>query len=258
MARQKAEETKRHIVNKSNDLVRHKKLKKIPLTLTEKKLINFAIAELTPEQLKGDTFPEQVFDVKEFCDAIGVRERGYQKALRELTLNILSKPFEIIKPNFKGDVTLSQLNWFTVCEYNTNKSTITLQFHKDLGPHVLQLKNQYTTYRLEDTLQVKNIYTLDWYELFVSYSSMKNSLEMDMKEIREFLGVLKKYGRDIDVIKACVRKPIKEINDKTDMQVEMEEIIEKQKIVSVVFNFRYKTWEELLNRQGPGQLKMPL
>lgn len=235
------------IVTKHNDLVRYKRLRKTPLTLTEKKLINFSIANLDKKCLEKNEFPVQEFKIADFCKAIGVEKRGYEKALREITFNMLCKPFEILKPNFNGDMIIEQVNWFVKCQYNVTKKTITLQFHESLKPYVLQLKGQYTTYRLEEILKAKNVYMTDWYELFKSYISMKNNFEMTIDEIRIFLNIETKYSRDIEVVRACVRKPIDEINKKTDLMVEMEEVKEGNKITSVIFHFQYKNWEELLD-----------
>jgi plasmid replication initiation protein len=253
MARRKndIERVGKNIVTKHNDFVRYKKLKETPLTLTEKKLVNYAISALTLEDLQGSQFPLQVFKLSEFCEAIGIKRDGASRAINKTTFSILGKPFEIIRPSFNGEKPkIAQCNWFTRCDYDPEDSTLTIRFHESLIPFVLQLKGEYTTYRIEEILRMKNLYSPDWYEFFKSYMSLKSDHEMTIDEIRRLLVVQDKYKKDIEVIRNCVRKPIEEINKKTDIFVEIEEVKQGNKIVSIKFYFRHKQWRELLDSKS--------
>lgn len=248
---QSIEQKTQNIVQKHNDLVRFMKFKQKELTIVEKKFINYALAQLNKEDLKNATFPEQTFKVKEIGNIMGLKKVDrFYTSLRDLTADVLSKPMEIVKPNFKGEYIVSQINWFSKCDYNFSKGTVTVRFHESLIPYVLKLKGQYTTYRLENTIRAKNKYMMEWYEYFLSWLNIKDSLDLHIDEIREFLQVQNLYKRDYDMIKKCVRVPIAEINEKTDLHIEIEDIIQGNKIIAIKFKYRMKNVEEFLKMKG--------
>lgn len=253
MKRQEPKRVRNNIVTKSNHLVRYNKS---ALTLQEKKFINYAISRLDESDLKAEDFPQQTFTVDEYCDTLGIRKDGFYEEMASIARSLLSKPFEIDLPNYKGTGKhiVSFANWFQTCRYNMTDGNITVKFHEDIKTYFLQLEGQKTTYRLTNTLFAKKKYMPDWYELFRSYISLKNELEMTVGEIRNFLLISnEKYQRNNDFVKYCVIEPIEELNKITDISVNVEKITKGRKIVSFKFNFKDKTWQEMLEN---GQLKL--
>lgn len=244
---------KENVVQKHNDIVRHLRYKNIGFTVTERKLINYFLSKLDLNDLEMDKFPLQTFKVRDICAILKIVPDAFYEELRDITLSILSKSFEIIKPNFDGRFITSQVNWFQVCRYDMGKGTITIQFHQDLAPYVLRRnvkgKGEFVSYRLGESILMKNQYSIQWYEYLLSYLSIKNEIRMSLNNIKEFLQVGDKYTRDIDMIKACVRLPIGEVNMKSDLHIDAEEIKEKNKIVGVNVRFRMKSVDEFLNQR---------
>ncbi|MBK5261268.1 MAG: replication initiation protein [Peptostreptococcaceae bacterium] len=238
-----------NIIQKHNDLVRHLKYKDIGFTVTEKKLINYFISKLDRNDIDEESFPLQVFKVVDICNLLKIKPGGFYEELREITLGINSKTFEIVKPNFDGRFIISQVNWFERIRYDLGNGRLEVKFHGDLVPYLLRLhkRGQFTSYRIGESISMKNKFSLSWYEYLLSYISIRDEIEMDIEDIREFLQIdSSKHKRDIDLINTCVRKPISEINLKSDLFIEIENIMNKNKIIAVKVKFRLKTLDEFL------------
>lgn len=124
-------------------------------------------------------------------------------------------------------------------DYGKEDGFISLKFNGELSPYLLQLKQRYTQYDPEITMQIDSAYVIRTYELLKLYEYV-GSKTVKFDEFREMIGAkeydgrLKKVVKDTlktwEHIKQRVLEPAyKEINEKADITFEYEPTFERKK-----------------------------
>lgn len=144
-----------------------------------------------------------------------------------------------------------KINWLRHSEYNDKEGTVTLQFHDDLKPVLLQLKERFAAIPLKTAFKLRGGYAIRWYEMLVAKKHL-GSFSMDIEELRAWLGIgegelsavkdLRK--RAIDVSKA-------ELDNKADLTFRYEPI----KVGRRIAGWKFKVKE---NYPRPVQRQLPL
>lgn len=123
--------------------------------------------------------------------------------------------------------------------YGKEDGFISLKFNGELSPYLLQLKQRYTQYDPEITMQIDSAYVIRTYELLKLYEYV-GSKTVKFDEFREMIGAkeydgrLKKVLKDTlktwEHIKQRVLEPAyKEINEKADITFEYEPTYDRKK-----------------------------
>jgi hypothetical protein len=108
--------------------------------------------------------------------------------------------------------------------YKKNSSKIIVEIHDDLQPYLLDLKQKYTRYSLENIKSFDNIHTLQIYELLRSFVAT-GDLYYTLKQLREYLNIKPEQYKLYGNFKNRILTPaIDTINLNTDIIVEVKEL----------------------------------
>jgi len=103
-----------------------------------------------------------------------------------------------------------------------------------LRPYLLELKREFTSYKLENVVKLKSSYAIRIYELLKQYEKLQERTFL-LKSLREMLGaedIYPAYGN----FKQRVLVPAqKELKKKTDISFEIEEVKKGRKVEKVKF-----------------------
>lgn len=212
------------IVKKNNSIV-SSRMKNF--SLIQVKIFNLAISELTPESKEGDILKFQSIDV---LRAIGLGEKNHEE-LRKATLDMI-RGVEIKNPN--GGI--SQVPIFTEIEYLPG-GIIKIEFHKKVIPLIIQAKKEYTKYYFENIQRLKSMYSIRIYELCKQYQNTNNGYrEFEIEDLKFYLDISDKlYPRYFDFKKRVLTSSILEINEKTDLTLELEEFKRNRAVYKIRF-----------------------
>jgi len=198
------------------------------LTSIEAKIV----AKLTSLIKKDDdNFKEHIFKTKDLLTELNLGNKNYS-ALEDSINKLISRRIELKQGENKKIVT----TFLSSCIYDTSEeSRIILRFDPNLKPYFLQLKNNFTKYYLENVLNLKSFYAIRIYELCKQYEKIKERT-IELEELRIILGIekteYKLYGHFKDkVLKISER----EINEKTDILIQIEEIKTGRKVSAIRF-----------------------
>jgi len=221
---------KKALVKKSNELITsieaHWKL-----NLIQSKMI----AYLTSKIRKDDKdFKEYVFSIPELIEALNLHSKSYEN-LFKATRGILKKGYvEIDTPSY-----LLQTNILSSSKYNKEKNTVTLCFDPNLKPYYLQLQKAFTKYELENVLSLKSKYAIRMYEYCVMIKGAKRTeceINISIKKLRDYLQIEKKKYTLYSNFKNRILVPArKEINEHTDIHIDVRENKTKRKVTSLTF-----------------------
>lgn len=99
--------------------------------------------------------------------------------------------------------------------------------------------NPYTKYLKDDILSLKLTYSIDLYHLAKKHQGM-GSFTMSLDDYRNELGTPKSYQRINNLKDNAVDAPIQEINAKTDIKIDYENVKRGRKVVGFKFTVKDK------------------
>jgi len=216
---------KNDLIVKHNSLIRSR----YDYTLAELRLI-ITIASMI--EATDEDFREYSVPAKEYAELMGADKDNTYKALKQLGEMLLSKPLKIPTP---GGFAIC--NWFSWYEYKDG--LIHCSFHPKLKPYLLQLKEQFTRYRLENILKFKSVYSIRAYELAKSWEA-RGEFEISVDELRKMFGLEGKYKLYADLKRKVIERSVKEINKLSDIELSFKEKKLGRKVTDLVFTVKPK------------------
>ena len=232
--------TENRIVKKSNRVITSRVKN---YSLTQMKIMNLAISELTEQTTADDVLSFQAIDL---LNAIGLGAKNHIE-LRKATLDMI-RGIEI--PEEDGG--FLQVPLFKKIKYHKG-GTVDIQFDSDVLPLLVQAKTEYTKYYFENIQQLKSGYSIKIYELCKQYQNTKQGYrDFTIEELKTFLDIpLKKYPRYCDLNTRAIKISVKEINEKTDLKIEAEPIKKGRSTTGVRFYITPKNKEQKVEIQQP-------
>lgn len=214
---------KNNVVTKSNDL----NLRAYQLNKTEQLLV-LSIASMVQPQ--DEDFKTYKLRVKEFMDLINVSDKSKYVELPKITKSLMMKVIEIKKTH-----SLLQVAWFSSVEHRPGEGIIEVEFSPKLKPYLLNLKENFVTYALNQVAKLSSKYSIRIYELLKQHH-FKNTVQFEMDEFRDLIGLDDSiYPRYSNMKPKVLLVGQKEINNKTDLFFDFEEIKTGRKVTSIKF-----------------------
>ena len=215
-------------VYKSDDMVqkgRHK------LTIQEQRCVLYAISKIQP---KDTAFKEYVFDIQLFYDACGIQNESYTE-LKSILVGLKSKCWWI--PLKDDPDTESAVSWFSTVRTNKKTGKVTIKFHEDMMPYLLEVTADgkfYTSYYLRFVLPMNCQYAPRLYELLKSYQKNNRKWFFQIDELKQKLSC-QHYKDFYDFNRYVLAPSVEEINKYTDINVKPVLQREGRKVVRVEF-----------------------
>ena len=216
---------KEYIVTKSNYFIMNTSY---DLSLEEQKII-LTLASIV--QPSDEEFKPYKFKIAEFMKLLGVDTKTKYTEIPKITRDLMKKVFEI-----QDEKKLIQTAWISGAIYEKGSGMVTLKFNPDLKPYMLQLKEQFTQYQLANILKMKSKYSPRIYEI-LKCNEFKNQgfIEIEVDELRKLLRTENIYHQYQDFKRKIIMHTQKELNKKTDINFDFEEIKTGRKVTSLKF-----------------------
>ncbi|HDR7383803.1 TPA: replication initiation protein [Bacillus toyonensis] len=170
-----------------------------------------------------------VTPIKQFHDLLGLSGSTKYTELSKITKELLSKVIEI-----RAGEELIQVSWLSSAIYNKNKGTIDLRFDPLLKPFLLELSSKFTSYRLANVVKLKSTYSIRIYELLKQYEHIKERT-ISLENLRYYLDAIDTYPNYANFKQRVLKPSQKELNQKTDISFEFEEIKLGRKVEKIRF-----------------------
>lgn len=228
----KIETMNNYVVTKSNKLI----TANYKLSAVEQKIVLFLVSKIRKDD---EDFKTYTLSIKEFCELLGYTGTPKYTELRKITKKMFGKVLEIWD-NGK----LKQMSWVSYVEYNPKEGSVNISFDPRLKPYLLQLKREYTSYKLKNVMQLKSSYSIRLYEILKQWQTVKKT-EIPLEILRKALGVENKYGEYHNFKKRVLNTAKKEINANTDISFDYEEIKKGRMVTSLCFYIETKSISRL-------------
>ncbi|HDX9494931.1 replication initiation protein [Bacillus thuringiensis] len=214
-----------NIVSKSNTLIEANSR----LNLVEQKMLLCLASNIEPSDRDFKTY---TFPIRQFHDLLGLSGSTKYTELSKITKELVSKVIEI-----RIGEELIQVSWLSSAIYNKNKGTIDLRFDPLLKPFLLELSSKFTSYRLANVVKLKSTYAIRIYELLKQYEHIKERT-ISLENLRYYLDAIDVYPNYANFKQRVLKPSQKELNQKTDISFEFEEIKLGRKVQKIRFIIR--------------------
>lgn len=228
-------------VYKRNDMIQKAR---IALSVQEQRAVLYAISKIKPD----DTYlKEYEFDIKDFYNVIGWNNQSYTE-FKALLKGLTDKSWWA---EIDDNGTESVLRWFTTARSNKRSGKVTVKFHEDMMPFLIQLaqgSDFYTKYQLQYVLPMSSQYSPRLYEILKSYQYNNRSWFFEIDELKYLLNCAN-YTNFSHFQRRVLDPAVEEINKYTDIAICYSVTKNGRKVVRVNFLMAGKTSSEILQTQ---------
>ena len=215
-------------VNQNNFITKSNKLieANYKLGVIEQKIILCLASNIQPTDSDFKTY---TLPIKEFANLLGVKGQHKYSDLRRITKELMQKVFEV-----RIDKKVRQVAWLSYVAYNESEGKIDIRFDPFLRPYLLELKREFTSYKLENVVQLKSTYAIRIYELLKQYEKIKERTFL-LNDLRKLLGAEEIYPAYGNFKQRVLIPAQKELKNKTDISFNLEEIKTGRRVTKVKF-----------------------
>lgn len=209
------------IVKVSNELVRAVQR----LTLNEKRLLMLGLSKLNT-----DMGINQLINIKasELANMYGMQSSNAYTALKDTKDGLWER---------EAIIDDTGIRWIITYRMQPKAGCISLRFHPDLEPHILDLKTRFTQYLLSRAAEFSHVYSWRLFELLMQFRKT-GVLNITVEEFKQILETPEAYERDFGLIRSkVINVALKEIKDKAGLPVKLSVEKEGRKIVMLRFTF---------------------
>jgi plasmid replication initiation protein len=208
------------------------------LSAGEQKLVLTLCSKISTDEI---TFKEYELDAREFFEVLGLKSLENYTNLQNVCKKLVSRVLKLDTGNgFKV------FPWMHHVEYKAKEGKVLLQFHEYLAPYLLYVKNNiYTKYKLGVVLNFKSEYSIRIYEMMKQYFPQKKERVISVEDLRKMLDLRKdEYELYGNLKTKVIKQAQKEINEKSDLEIEIEELKQGRKVVALHFNIS-ENWKNV-------------
>lgn len=198
------------------------------LSVREQKLVLYVISMIEPDD---DQFRLYKINVRQFAEMAGLDSNALYRELREIALEIKSKPLVIeghLEPNDPKPKTLIT-SWFADALIDSEgDGTFGVTISPYLRPYLLKVKREFFRYRLAFALHLRSAYAIRLYQ-WAKRWQFAGKRRISVEELRVVLGTLElgNRGKVVKVLleqykhlkSRAIKPAIAEINRQTDIEI---------------------------------------
>ena len=220
------------VIKKPENLVKAR-FKLSPLAI---KFLSTIIANL---KRSDEINEEYILRVTDFKELTGQKTKRIYELIEEALEDLLKNPLKI--PLDKEHTKFLMTNWVSSAVYDTGQ--ISFMIDKRLKPFLLEVKEKFLKYRLENILSLRSSYSIrlyeilkDWLEMYSRYGNKAEKI-IKLDDFRDILEIPKSY-RFNDIKRQILEKAKSELAEHTDIFFNYEEIKTGRKVTHLKFIIR--------------------
>ena len=179
---------------------------------------------------------EYVFKVSHFKELTGLKRKDLYKAIDDAIVELLDSPLKIPLNDEKNSIL--RVNWVSSAIYNDGE--VRFKISDELRPYLLEAKEKFLKYRLENILPLRSAYSIRMYELLKDWYELKNRYGhktekvVSIDELRKMLEIPKSYLYN-NIKVQVIKKSQADLSKHTDISFEFKEIKSNRKVTHIKF-----------------------
>ncbi len=242
--------TEQRHVNMSNALARASH----SLSLSEKRVIACGIANTNSVDvkdynlsvLKGGGWVIKV-TADEYAKTFGLTANTAYDELQYVAKSLTKKDWQTVEPaNRKGKFITTRYAWVSRSKYHEGEGWIELEFTHYTAPHLLALKKNFTSYKLENGKALRSLYSWRLLECLASWKST-GVWHVPIDEFHHAMDATASHKKDFGMLRRSVIDPaVKELRLTQNMNLDYKVIKTGRKVASLIFEFTPNAQQSLI------------
>ena len=129
---------------------------------------------------------------------------------------------------------VTEFRWVSSRTYFKKEGRFRIVMTDEVMPYLTQLKGQFTPYQLKNIAYFNSVHAIRIYELCMQYK-MLGERKISIDDLKKWLQIENRYSAFFDFKKRVLTPAINEINEKSDLLVEVEQIKQGRSIIALKF-----------------------
>lgn len=212
------------------------------LSLIEQRLMLLAIVEAreipnltsdTPVEVRAVTYREQY----------NTDSSEAYKQLSEASKQLFNRQFSYVD-RYQQMQAVTVSRWVNEITYIKERGMVVLYLNRNVIEMITRLENQFTRYHLSQIATLSSQYSIRLYEVVIKWLSNGQTQKYSITQLRSLLGIDEHEYRTMSNFKIRVLdRAVKEINEKTNIELNYLQSKEGRTISHIKFNVKQKETE---------------
>lgn len=204
------------------------------LSVIEQKMIAVLAAQISDDETDFKTYS---LDIQQFRRLTGIESMNYGYIV-SIAKSLLDRDVHFRYTNEYGQNIEVNTKWLSSCVHVEGSGTVEMNFDNVLKPFLLQLKNRFTVYRLENIIQLSSQFSIRIYELLKQYEGLGLRI-FTLPELREYIGISDdQYRLYADFKRRVIVASQKELKEKCDLYFDFEEVKVGRGVGKLIFHIK--------------------
>lgn len=187
------------------------------------------------------------FRVEDLAEIMGVSTQVLYRDLNKICKNLMSRIVEIRGDNGDWEI----FNIVKYSKYVGKEGAVLMEINEKAYPYLLELKEFFSSFALNRALSLNGKYSLRIYQQAKS-NIYKGKYIMSLEDFKNSLKLVKKsYNLFSNINLKVIAPSIKEINEKTDITIEVEQIRVGKKVDSLKFIVKPNNQQKVILKSSP-------
>ena len=233
--------SKTDLIVKDNDFIEASH----SLDLVEQRIIFLAIikARKNSDKVEETLSNEFVIHASEYMEAFNVERHTAYECLKNGVEGLLNAKFIYRYENKNNNIAHRGYNLTSWIEYVDKEACVSVKFSPDVVPLIVGLNKKFTSYELQQIVNLQSRYAVRLYELLIRWRDTK-ILKISLEELRFCLGIKKtEYILMSNFKNRVLDLAVRQVNKFTDITTNYIQKKEGRKIVGFEFYFTIKQGE---------------
>ena len=208
------------------------------LSLAEKRIMSCCVSKLDSKRLPDMTKPVVArISALEFAETFGLDPNTAYEELQAAAKGLRDRLIRFEKPGRKGP-RIVEMRWVGRATYAKGEGWIEVAFWHEVVPHLVALRERFTSYKLSQAAALRSIFSWRLLELFAQFRST-GLLRIDIEEFAHAMQASDSYRKNFkDMRRRIIEPAVKELTEKDGYQIEWDARKAGRKVVSLEFRFK--------------------
>ncbi|WP_241086422.1 replication initiation protein [Candidatus Vondammii sp. HM_W22] len=181
-----------------------------------------------------------VLSVEEFQELFNTDVKNAYREMEDAANKLYDRDMRKIDKQAK-----KRMRWVYMAEYRKGEGRVKLGFSPEITPYLTMLHKRFTSYRLAEVSELGSTYSVRLYEMLAQFQGTRY-LTITVANFKERLQLEGKYERFANLKARVIEPAIKELNQKTSIEVKWVPIKKGRTVERLEFRFEEKAQMALL------------
>ena len=217
------------------------------LELTEQRIVLLAILQARETGKGVDANTHIEIHASDYMQKFNVVKSVAYRALKDAVNNLFERKFSFEQDN-KGKRKVVKSRWISRIAYTDELAILEITFAPDVVPLITRLEKEFTSYHLQQVVNLTSKYAVRLYELLMCWQELKKTPVINIQDLRWRLGVEDNEYKVMGNFKERVLEhAITRINEHTNILVKYKQFKKGRSIIGFEFNFKYKNPHKVIS-----------